>query len=80
MKILKTKLLVFKKKISELKSLNLSQKNSLKQFNIDLKELELLRLNLEFGHKCRKSLLNPKGFISGSQDYKDCVLKKGGKF
>ncbi len=76
----KNEIVSLQKKISELKSLNLSQKNSLKQFNIDLKELEFLRLNLEFGHKCRKSLLNPKGFISGSQDYKDCVLKKGGKF
>ena len=53
------------------------QKETINQFNIDTEELEFLRLNLNFGHKCRKSFFNNKGFIVGTTEYKDCVLKKG---
>ena len=60
----------FKNKIS-------SQENTINQFDIDEKELEFLRLNLEHGHKCRKSFFNNKGFIVGSNEYKNCVLNKG---
>ena len=54
-----------------------SQKQTIGQFNLDQQELKFLRLNLEHGHKCRKSFLNNKGFIVGSVEYKDCVLSKG---
>tara|TARA_Y100000816_G_C26076700_1_gene566856 strand:+ start:19 stop:1245 length:1227 start_codon:yes stop_codon:yes gene_type:complete len=54
-----------------------SQKRIISQFNLDTEELEFLRLNLEYGHKCRKTLFNNKGFIIGSAEYKDCVLRKG---
>ena len=54
-----------------------SQQQTISQFNIDTKELKFLRLNLEHGHKCRKSFFNNKGFIIGTPEYKDCVLKKG---
>ncbi len=53
-----------------------SQKNIINQFNIDKDELKFLRLNLEHGHKCRKTFLNSKGFIVGTSDYKNCVLSK----
>ncbi len=53
------------------------QKEKIIQFNIDKNEMNFLRLNLEYGHKCRKSFLNSKGFIVGSQEYKRCVLNKG---
>jgi len=61
---------------------NLSNEMSLKertisQFNLDNKELDFLRLNLEYGHKCRKSFLNNKGYIVGSENYKKCVLNRG---
>jgi len=59
----------------------LSSKNIIiNQFNIDKKELEFLKLNLEFGHKCRKSrklFQKTTGFDPGSADYKKCVLNKG---
>ena len=59
----------------------LSSKNiTINQFNIDKKELEFLKLNLEFGHKCRKSrklFQKTTGFDPGSVDYKKCVLNKG---
>ena len=46
-------------------------------FTVTPEELKFLRLNLTYGHKCRKSLFNNKGFIVGSLEYKDCVLRKG---
>ena len=60
----------FKNKISSLK-------NEINQFNIDTQEIEYLRLNLVYGHKCRKSFTNPKGFKVGGIEYKNCVLNKG---
>ena len=55
-----------------------SQKQEkIKQFNIDKSELEFLRLNLEYSHKCRKSFFNVKGFSVGTEDYKKCILNKG---
>ena len=54
-----------------------NQKNKINQFNIDTQELEFLRLNLEYGHKCRKSFFNTKGFIVGTTEYKNCVMNKG---
>ncbi len=54
-----------------------SQKRTISQFNLDTEELKFLKLNLEYGHKCRKSLFNNKGFTVGSAGYKDCVLSKG---
>ncbi len=55
------------------------QKQKINQFNIDKNELEFLRLNLEYGHKCRKSFFNKKGHIVGTLKYKNCVLSKGRK-
>ena len=54
----------------------ITQKNTIKQFNIDKEELKFLRLNLVHGHKCRKTFLNSKGFIVGTPEYKNCVLSK----
>ena len=54
-----------------------NQKQIIDQFNIDIEELEFLRLNLEYSHKCRKSFFNNKGFVVGSAQYKECVLNKG---
>jgi rod shape-determining protein MreC len=54
-----------------------SQRKTISQFNLDTEELEFLRLNLDYGHKCRKTLFNNKGFIVGSAEYKNCVLRRG---
>ena len=64
-------------KISNLNNEISSKERTISQFNLDNKELEFLRLNLEFGHKCRKSFLNNKGYIVGSENYKKCVLNRG---
>ncbi len=63
-------------KILDFQSEILDKNNIIKQFNIDKEELKFLRLNLEHGHKCRKTFLNPKGLIVGTDDYKNCVLSK----
>ena len=53
------------------------QKQIINQFDLDKNELEFLRLNLEYSHKCRKSFFNNKGYIVGTTEYKSCVLNRG---
>ena len=65
------------RKIEILQRENNFQKNIINQHNLDKGELEFLRLNLKFGHKCRRTFFNNSGFIVGSKDYKNCVLSKG---
>ena len=62
----------FKKEISE-------QKEKINQFEIDEEESKFLKMNLYYGHKCRRSFFNTKGFTVGSNEYKNCVLNKGRK-
>ena len=76
---LKIKMNDLNNKISNIQKENISQKKKLDQFNIDKEELEFLRLNLNYGHKCRKSIFNAKGFSVGSAKYKKCVMNKGRK-
>ena len=63
--------------ISNLKSEIFEQKNTINQFNIDNDEMKFLKLNLEFGHKCRRTILNVKGYKINTKEYKNCVLSKG---
>ena len=53
------------------------QNKIIKSHNIDKDELNFLRLNLEYGEKCRKKTFLKKGFKVGTPEYKNCVLKKG---
>ena len=75
--ILKTEISNLNNKILKFKSEISNQKQIIDQFSLDTEELVFLRLNLEFGHKCRKSFFNSKGFSVGSLEYKRCVLSKG---
>ena len=63
--------------ISVLKDEIFSQKQKINQFNIDTQELEFLKMNLDHGHKCRKSFLNTDGFNVGTEEYRSCVLNGG---
>jgi hypothetical protein len=36
-------------------------------------------MNLYYGHKCRRSFFNTKGFSVGTPEYKKCVMNKGRK-
>ena len=74
---LKTEINSLNYKVLNLNNEISSQKRTINQFNLDTQELKFLRLNLEHGHKCRKSFFNNKGFIVGSEEYIDCVLSKG---
>ncbi len=64
-------------KIINLNSKISSQEQEINQFDIDKEEMKFLKLNLDHGHKCRKSFFNNKGFVVGSEDYRTCVLNKG---
>ena len=75
--ILKNQINSLNNQISTYKNEISNQKKVIDQFDVDLKELEFLRLNLEYSHKCRKSFFNNKGFIVGTQEYKNCVLNRG---
>jgi len=66
------------------KVLNLNNKLSLQnekinQFNIDKEELEYLRLNLIYSHKCQTRKLFSTGYKVGTPEYKKCILNKGKK-
>jgi len=74
---LKNRINILNERNSNLENKVFLQKNKIDQFNIDSDELEFLRLNLQYGHKCRKSFFNSKGFTVGSPEYKECVFNKG---
>ena len=76
---LKTDINILNDKISNLENKIISQKNEISQFNLDTEEMKFLKMNLEYGHKCRRSFLNSKGFLVGTLDYRNCVLNKGRK-
>ena len=66
-------------KISNLETKIFLQKKEIEQFNLDTEEIEFLKMNLYYGHKCRRSFFNTKGFSAGSPEYKKCVMSKGRK-
>ncbi len=76
---LKTNINNLNNKILNLENKILSQNDEINKFNLDTKEVEFLKMNLYYGHKCRRSFFNSKGFTVGSDDYKKCVLNKGRK-
>ncbi len=53
-----------------------TQAKKIDQNNIDQKELEFLKLNLIYSSKCQKTVFK-KGFKVGTQEYKDCIYRKG---
>ena len=53
------------------------QKNKINQSIIDKDELEFLRLNLLYSHKCQTKKLFSTGYKVGTPEYKKCILNKG---
>ena len=53
------------------------KKNEINQSIIDQKELEFLRLNLLYSHKCQTRKLFSTGYKVGTPEYKECILNKG---
>ena len=62
-----------------LKTKNSAQAETIEEYNLDTKEMEFLKMNLYYGHKCRRTFINVKGFTVGTEEYKRCVLRKGRK-
>ena len=62
-----------------LKTKNSAQAETIEEYNLDTKEMEFLKMNLYYGHKCRRTFINVKGFTVGTEEYKKCVLRKGRK-
>ena len=54
----------------------LNNKKIIQENTIQNEEIKFLKMNLYYGHKCRKSILN-KLYKVGSAEYRECVLKKG---
>ncbi len=63
--------------IEILKSENEIQKNIIQQHNLDQEELEFLRLNLIYSSKCQSKKLFSTGFVVGTEEYKECIMRKG---
>ena len=76
---LKIKINNLNNKISGLENKILSQSEEIEQFNLDTEETEFLKMNLYYGHKCRRSFFNTKGFSVGTSEYRNCVMNKGRK-
>ena len=74
---LKSRINDLKNDLIESQNIILNQNQTIKQFDIDKNELEFLKLNLDYSHKCRKSFFNNNGFVVGTSEYKKCVLNKG---
>ena len=53
-----------------------TQAKKIDQNKIKQKELEFLKLNLIYSSKCQKTVFK-KGFKVGTQEYKDCIYRKG---
>ena len=66
-------------KILSLNNEILKQKEAINQFNIDRDELDFLRLNLIYSHKCQTRKLFSTGFKVGTPEYRNCILRKGRK-
>jgi rod shape-determining protein MreC len=65
------------KQLEILKSENEYQKSVIQQHNLDQEELEFLRLNLIYSSKCQSKKLFSTGFKVGTEEYKECIMRKG---
>ena len=63
--------------ISSYKNIISSQKTVINQSNTNKEELEFLRLNLIYSHKCQTRKLFSTGFKVGTSEYRKCILNKG---
>ena len=77
--LLKVKINDLNNQILNLNSKLSNQKEKIDQFNIDKDELEYLRLNLIYSHKCQTKKLFSTGYKIGTPEYKECILNKGKK-
>ena len=65
-----------KKQLSDTQRVILDLEGKFVENKIEEEELKFLKLNLKFGHKCRKTFFNDL-YEVGTAEYKNCVLSKG---
>ncbi|MDB2500329.1 rod shape-determining protein MreC [Candidatus Pelagibacter bacterium] len=65
-----------KNRIYNLQTKLLNTEEAIEEQTIQKEEMEFLKLNLLYGHKCRKTMFN-KLYKVGTPEYKKCVLQKG---
>jgi rod shape-determining protein MreC len=75
---LESKINQLNKNILDSQTINNIQTKKIDQNNINQTELEFLRLNLIYSAKCQKTIFK-KGYKVGTQEYNDCILRKGKK-
>ena len=64
-----------KKQLSEVQKNILDLEEKFTENKIEEKELKFLKLNLKYGHKCRKTFFNDL-YKVGTIEYKNCILNK----
>ena len=77
--LLKIEINTLNDKINSLNADLLKQNEQINQYNLDQEELEYLRLNLIYSHKCQTRKLFSTGYKIGTPEYKKCILNKGKK-
>ena len=77
--LLKIEINTLNDKINSLNADLLKQNEQINQFNLDQEELEYLRLNLIYSHKCQTRKLFSSGYKVGTPEYKECIFNKGKK-
>ena len=77
--LLKSEINKSKNNILDLQKKIDSQNKKINQNFVDQDELEFLRLNLLYSHKCQTKKLFSAGYKVGTQEYKECILRKGEK-
>ena len=65
-----------KNRIYNLQTKLLDAEEAVEEQTFQKEEMEFLKLNLLYGHKCRKTLFNKLHKV-GTPEYKNCVLQKG---
>ena len=65
-----------KNRIYNLQTKLLNTEKAIEEQTIQKEEMEFLKLNLLYGHKCRKAMFNKLHKV-GTPEYKNCVLQKG---
>jgi rod shape-determining protein MreC len=65
-----------KNKIFNLQTMLSDAEKAVEEQIAQKEEIEFLKLNLLYGHKCRKTMFN-KLYKVGTPEYKNCILQKG---
>ena len=77
-KLLNSETNQLKQEIKDLQTKIKIQSDKINENKINQEELEFLKLNLIYSSKCQKTVFK-KGYKVGTQEYRDCIFRKGNK-